>query len=95
MNMAEKVFEEVRTLPEFELREVLDFVGFLKTRQGTPVLAASNDAAADWVSLQRHARDLMTDPIKAPDLALMDEVGGKVRTGVTWTRDELYDRGLR
>lgn len=95
MNMAEKVFEEVRTLPEFELREVLDFVGFLKTRQGIPVLAASSDAAADWDSLQRHARDLMTDPVKAPDLALMDEVRGKVCTGVTWTRDELYDRGLR
>ena len=25
MSMAEKVFEEIRTLPEFELREVLDF----------------------------------------------------------------------
>jgi len=95
MNLAEKVFEEVRTLPEFEMREVLDFVGFLKTRHGIPALAASNDAAADWDKLQRHARDLMTDPVKAPDLALMDEVRGKVCTGVTWTRDELYDRGLR
>ena len=32
MNMAEKVIEEIRVLPEFELREVLDFVGYLKTR---------------------------------------------------------------
>lgn len=95
MNMVEKVFEEVRTLPEFEVREVLDFVGFLKTRHGIPALAVSNDAAADWAKLQRHARDLMTDPVKTPDLALMEEVRGKVRTDVTWTRDELYDRGLR
>jgi len=95
MNMAEKIFEEVRTLPEFELREVLDFVGFLKTRHGIPALVTSNEASADWAELQRHARDLMTDPVKAPDLALMEEVRGKVCTGVSWTRDELYDRGLR
>ncbi|MDP2793855.1 MAG: hypothetical protein Q8O25_07230 [Sulfurisoma sp.] len=95
MNMAGKLFEEVRTLPEFEMREVLDFVGFLKTRHGIPVLAASNDAAADWDKLQCHAHDLMTDPVKAPDLALMDEVRGNICAGVTWTRDELYDRGLR
>ncbi len=95
MNMAEKVFEEVRTLPDFEVREVLDFVGFLKTRHGIPFLAASNDAVADWDTLQRHARDLISDPVKALDLELMDEVRGKVCTGGTWTRDELYDRGLR
>ncbi len=95
MNMAEKVFEEVRTLPEFEIREVLDFVGYLKTRHGVPALTASNDAAVDWAGLQQHARELITEPVKSPDLALMDEVRGKVCTGVSWTRDELYDRGLR
>ena len=95
MNMAEKVFEEVRCLPEFEIREVLDFVGYLKTRHGSPALAAANDTAVNWAGLQHHARDLMTDPVKTPDLALMDEVRGKVCTGATWTRDELYDRGLR
>jgi hypothetical protein len=94
MEMAEKVFEEVRSLPELEMREVLDFVVFLKTRHGLP-LAASNDTAAEWGHLQQHARNLMTDPVKAPDLALMDEVQGKICAGVTWTRDELYDRGLR
>jgi len=30
MNTAEKIFEEVRTLPEPEAREILDFVEFLK-----------------------------------------------------------------
>ena len=32
MNTAEKIFEEVRVLPEVQAREVLDFVGYLKTR---------------------------------------------------------------
>ena len=95
MNTAEKVFEEVRTLPEFEVQEVLDFVSFLKTRRCIPALVASKDAASEWAGLQWHARDLMTAPVKAPDLALMEEVRGKVCTGVAWTRDELYDRGLR
>ncbi|MDP1527675.1 MAG: hypothetical protein Q8M20_17875 [Rhodocyclaceae bacterium] len=95
MNMAERVFEEVRALPEFELREVLDFVGYLKSRHGLPTVAASNDAVVDWDGLQVHARGLITEPVKSPDLALMDEVGRKVCQGVTWSRDELYDRGLR
>ena len=95
MSMAEKVFEAVRTLPEFEMREVLDFVSFLKTRHRTPALATSMEADIDWVGLQQHAHQLMTDPVKAPDLTLMEEVRSKVCIGVTWTRDELYDRGLR
>lgn len=33
MNTAEKIFDEVQTLPEFEAREVLDFVEFLKGRR--------------------------------------------------------------
>ncbi len=95
MNVVERLFEEVRTLPEFELREVLDFVGYLKSRHGLPAVAASNDAAVDWAGLQAHARGLMTEPVKSPDLVLMDEVSRKVCQGVSWTRDELYDRGLR
>ncbi|MDP1636175.1 MAG: hypothetical protein Q8L69_16025 [Gallionellaceae bacterium] len=34
MNTAEKIFEEVRALPEVQAREVLDFVGFLKAKVG-------------------------------------------------------------
>ena len=30
MNTAEKIFEEVSKLPDFQSEEVLDFVGFLK-----------------------------------------------------------------
>lgn len=32
MNTAEKIFEEVRALPEVQAREVLDFVGYLKAK---------------------------------------------------------------
>jgi len=32
MNTAEKIFEEVRSLPDFQAQEVLDFVGFLKSK---------------------------------------------------------------
>jgi len=95
MNMAERVFEEVRALPEFELREVLDFVGYLKSRHDLAAVAASNDVAVDWDGLQVHARSLITEPVKSPDVALMDEVSRKVCQGATWSRDELYDRGLR
>lgn len=30
MNTVEKIFEEVRSLPDFQAQEVLDFIGFLK-----------------------------------------------------------------
>ncbi len=32
MNTAEKIYQEVRTLPDFQAQEVLDFVGYLKTK---------------------------------------------------------------
>lgn len=95
MNTAERIIEEVRALPEFELREVLDFVGYLKSRHGLVSVPAANDLAVDWDGLQAHARSLITEPVKAPDLRLMDEVSRKVCRGATWSRDELYDRGLR
>lgn len=33
MSTAQKIFEEVQTLPETQAREVLDFVGVLKQRR--------------------------------------------------------------
>ena len=33
MNSAEKIFDEVKALPETEAREVLDFVGHLKAKR--------------------------------------------------------------
>lgn len=40
MSTAEKIIQELQTLPEVQAREVLDFVAFLKTRraQGKTVL---------------------------------------------------------
>jgi hypothetical protein len=35
MTIAERIFEEVRTLPETQAREVLNFVSSLKSRQTT------------------------------------------------------------
>jgi len=61
MNIAEKVLEEVRSLREFELREVLDFVGFLKTKHGIPAARPASDAAvtddeeADWAEFEKLA----------------------------------------
>lgn len=95
MNTVDKVFEELRSLPEFALREVLDFVGFLKTKRGVPAGRPANDAdgmdnaQVPWGEFEKLARESITESTKAPDLALMNGVRGKVRAGVTWTRDEL------
>jgi hypothetical protein len=43
MNTAENIFDEVRTLPEVQAREVLDFVGFLKAKSAGLGAAASAD----------------------------------------------------
>ena len=43
MNTADKIFEEVRVLPEVEAREVLDFVGYLKTRHSKQSRAPETD----------------------------------------------------
>lgn len=59
MNTAEKVLEELRSLPEIELREVLDFVGFLKSRRGLHALQQAKSAAsvvdeeADWAEFEK------------------------------------------
>ena len=50
MTTAEKLLEEARTLPENQLREVLDFVGYLKSRRTKPYAGADHtdsDAEAD------------------------------------------------
>lgn len=44
MTLAEKIFAEVRALPEPQAREVLDFVGHLKTKQRADRSAAIHAA---------------------------------------------------
>ena len=59
MNIVERLFEEVRTLPEFQAREVLDFVGYLKAKRGSADNSVSahetDDADADWVEFEKLA----------------------------------------
>lgn len=60
MTIAEKILEEARTLPEFQLREVLDFVGYLKARMNQPAANAGEaetdaEAVADWAEFEKGA----------------------------------------
>jgi Protein of unknown function (DUF2281) len=43
MNTAEKIYQEVVSLPDFQLQEVLDFVGYLKSKQNTQSLQHLQD----------------------------------------------------
>src|ERR1700730_8618939 len=47
MTLAEKIFDEVRALPETQAREVLDFVGFLKSKRHTDRLLERQAALAE------------------------------------------------
>ncbi|MBK1621878.1 hypothetical protein CKO42_26615 [Lamprobacter modestohalophilus] len=56
MTTAEKIFEEAQTLPEFELREVLDFVCYLKSRpRQPPACETDTEAEADWAEFKKGA----------------------------------------
>ncbi len=56
MTTAEKLLEEARALPEFELREVLDFVGYLKSRMNQPAAnTGDGEAEADWAEFEKGA----------------------------------------
>ena len=47
MTLAEKIFAEVRALPDTQAQEVLDFVGFLKSKQHVDQLLERQTALAD------------------------------------------------
>lgn len=59
MNLVERIFEEVRTLPEPQAREVLDFVGYLKAKypltDDTVSASQMGDAGADWSEFEKLA----------------------------------------
>ena len=66
MTTAEQILEEVRTLPEFERREVLDFVGYLKSRASPPAAnEADVEAEADWAEFAqgRYLLERLTDRV--------------------------------
>ncbi|ACV34955.1 hypothetical protein [Accumulibacter sp.] len=47
MNTMERIVEEVRTLPETDAREVLDFVGYLKSRRAQTMAATADMSEFD------------------------------------------------
>lgn len=53
-NMAEQVFEQVRSLAGSEMQEVLDFLGYQKSKHQTTV-TDELDEAADWAEFEKHA----------------------------------------
>ena len=55
MNVVERIVEEVKTLPEFQAREVLDFVAYLKAKQPFIPALKSNDDDADWTEFEKLA----------------------------------------
>jgi len=57
MNTVERIFEEIRNLPEFQAREVLDFVGYLKAKQASAdsAVSAFQTGDADWVEFEKLA----------------------------------------
>lgn len=64
MTTAEQVVAEIRTLPEVELREVLDFVGYLKARHGRAVPTASDGAGfGAFIGRWQHSARFADDPL--------------------------------
>ena len=52
MNTVEKIFDEVKALPETEAKEVLDFVAHLKAKRGQKVAAQRERALATLEKLR-------------------------------------------
>jgi len=90
MNTAEKIFEEVRTLPESVAREVLDFVGYLKAKRAEhPKVEAADMSEFDQFGAV-FERGETTEPEREINLALFRKYRG-LYDG-KFNRDELYDR---
>lgn len=81
MGIAERVYEVVRTLPMSDMGEVLDFAEFIRAKHRNISQEAPSDAIAQ--------------PVKLIDRGLMAESRTLAPKGVSWQRDELYDRDVR
>ena len=85
----EKIVEEVQTLPEIQAREVLDFVGYLKSKR-----APAKAVVADMIEFDQfgaaYERGEASGPEHEIDLALFRQYRG-LYDG-KFNRDEFYDR---
>jgi hypothetical protein len=58
-SLAERIYEEIKTLAEPEVLEVLDFIGYLKHKTGaaktSEPLAQSAESDADWAEFEKLA----------------------------------------
>lgn len=58
-SLADLIYEETKTLPEPQAREVLDFIGYLKQKvamgTGDDVVDADTAADGDWSEFERLA----------------------------------------
>ena len=62
MSAAEKIYQEVRRLPEALAREVLDFIGYLEIKHGLRDIHAEDLKAAQYPAM-RHIWDNPEDEI--------------------------------
>ena len=56
-SLAERIYEETKTLAEFQAREVLDFIGYLKHKgAAAPESPSSSDTSdVDWAEFEKLA----------------------------------------
>jgi len=57
MTVAELAYEQIKTLPEAQAREVLDFIGYLKQKGvlATPDSALSDGTDDEWAEFEKLA----------------------------------------
>jgi len=89
MNTMEKIVEEIHMLPETDVREVLDFVGYLKAKR-----ALAKAAKVGMSEIDRSAavfeRGEASEPEREINLALFRQYRGLYNG--KFNRDEIYDR---
>lgn len=87
MNTMEKVVEEMHALPENDVREVLDFVGFLKAKRAKAAMADMNELDQLGAIYERGEA---SEPEHEINLALFRQYRG-LYDG-KFNREECYDR---
>lgn len=59
MTLADLIYQETKTLPDQQAREVLDFIGYLKHKSGMAEISASlpqvDESSSDWAEFEGQA----------------------------------------